>query len=630
VTRSRVAAAAAIIWLGLFPSGCSRESAATKPDTIPPQAIADLHASTGDRTSITLRWTAVGDDGTDGRAAAYDLRYGSSPIADSTWGSATQVAGEPTPHDPGETETFTLTDLTPGRVWYFALKVADEAPNWSGLSNVGSFATLPPDTIPPAAIHDVRIVATGEDTVTLTWTSVGDDSLNGRASGVYFLYSTFPIDEGTWSDYGPFRPGGKTPTSPGTPDSLTVPSLDPATNYYFSVRTGDAAGNWGGLSNPVSGVTGPAIPPATVTDLTLLATSEHALTIGWTAVGDDGMIGTRVLYEIHVSTIPIDESNWDTTYFSRAHAGEGPPGTQLTAVIGLPRDSTYYVALKAEDDAGTWSALSNVISGRTTDTTPPPGIVDLRVSMPASPAELDLMWTAVGDDGTTEAVSKYDIRYSSEPITDASWGDAAQIQDSSRPQAVGATETFSVNDFEIGRYYFAMKVRDEAGNWSVLSNIALGIVPLRLEAESYSDSRNSTRDPIARVSCSDASGSKAVDGVDGDGDWIQIPFEIRQRVCFTDSLRCGGALALRRTFAIDYYRQVQDDTGALVASDSVAMIPGNGIGCSSTNFDFIGSTRIVCLDPGPYLARIRRIGRDPGESRIDCLDLRESADRNRR
>jgi hypothetical protein len=88
-----------------------------------------------------LTWTAPGDDGTAGQATQYDIRYSLAPINDASWGSATQIVGEPNPQAAGATETFVVTDLVPSTEYYFAIKAADEIPNWSGLSNVVSGAT---------------------------------------------------------------------------------------------------------------------------------------------------------------------------------------------------------------------------------------------------------------------------------------------------------------------------------------------------------------------------------------------------------------------------------------------------------------------------------------------------------
>ena len=101
----------------------------------PPAAVTDLTVTEVKANSVTLSWTAPGGDGNFGTASQYDIRYSTSPITEANWASATQCAGEPAPQPAGATQTFTVSDLVPG-TYYFALKTADETPNWSGLSNV--------------------------------------------------------------------------------------------------------------------------------------------------------------------------------------------------------------------------------------------------------------------------------------------------------------------------------------------------------------------------------------------------------------------------------------------------------------------------------------------------------------
>jgi len=121
------------------------------PDITPPATVITLAVSTTGQTSATLTWVAVGDDGHTGTATTYDLRYSTAFITPANWTSATQATGEPAPKAAGEGEIFTVTGLAPETSYYFALKVADEASNWSTLSNVASDATLAAAVLTPVA-----------------------------------------------------------------------------------------------------------------------------------------------------------------------------------------------------------------------------------------------------------------------------------------------------------------------------------------------------------------------------------------------------------------------------------------------------------------------------------------------
>jgi Fibronectin type III domain len=126
---------------------------ATGGDATPPAAIADLSVTGQTGTSLSLRWTAPGDDGNTGTATSYDIRYSTSAITAANWNSATQATGEPTPAAPGTVQTFSLTGLTGSRTYYVAIRTFDNAGNLSTLSNVVSGTTA--DTIAPAPVRDL-------------------------------------------------------------------------------------------------------------------------------------------------------------------------------------------------------------------------------------------------------------------------------------------------------------------------------------------------------------------------------------------------------------------------------------------------------------------------------------------
>jgi Tol biopolymer transport system component len=91
---------------------------------------------------VKLTWTSPGDDGTTGTASRYDIRYAATTLTLETWDSATVISSLPTPRQAGRTEILTIAGLSTG-TWYFALRAADEVPNWSGLSNCVSTLVSP-------------------------------------------------------------------------------------------------------------------------------------------------------------------------------------------------------------------------------------------------------------------------------------------------------------------------------------------------------------------------------------------------------------------------------------------------------------------------------------------------------
>ena len=133
-----------LLVLELFTAMGQPAMASPATDTTPPAAITTLVVRDVTPTSIALRWTAVGDDGTTGTASTYDIRYRTDvPPTAGNWSSSTQASGEPTPHSSGTTEDFTVSGLNQCTTYYFGIKVADEVPNWSGLSNTAQHETPP-------------------------------------------------------------------------------------------------------------------------------------------------------------------------------------------------------------------------------------------------------------------------------------------------------------------------------------------------------------------------------------------------------------------------------------------------------------------------------------------------------
>lgn len=134
-------------------------------DVTAPAAIADLSTTQVTGTSISIRWTAPGDDGNTGTATAYEIRYSSSLITASNWASATIATGAPTPASAGTVQTYTLNGLAGTRTYYIGIKASDEVGNTATLSNiVNATTTAPADVTPPAPVRDLSFRHGGQPT----------------------------------------------------------------------------------------------------------------------------------------------------------------------------------------------------------------------------------------------------------------------------------------------------------------------------------------------------------------------------------------------------------------------------------------------------------------------------------
>jgi hypothetical protein len=99
-------------------------------------SIAVIGFTTSRASSVTLSWLAPGDDSLTGRASRFDLRYSTALITSGNFNTATAAVNLPTPGLPGSSQSATISALQSGRMYFFAMKSADEASNWSAMSNV--------------------------------------------------------------------------------------------------------------------------------------------------------------------------------------------------------------------------------------------------------------------------------------------------------------------------------------------------------------------------------------------------------------------------------------------------------------------------------------------------------------
>jgi subtilisin family serine protease len=102
-----------------------------------------------------------------------------------------------------------------------------------------------------------------------------------------------------------------------------------------------------------------------------------------------------------------------------------------------------------------------------------PAAVDDLASSNATSSTVDLSWTATGDDEYTGTASYYDVRYSTAPIDEANFFDATSAVGVPDPGPSGTPESMTVHGLGFSTpYYFAVKVLDEYGNYSDVSNLA--------------------------------------------------------------------------------------------------------------------------------------------------------------
>jgi hypothetical protein len=228
-------------------------------DGTAPSAVTDLTAQSPTANTATLYWTAPGNDGTSGRASTYDLRYSLSPIDSSNFATAIKLS-VPSPQNSGIGESFIVGGLNPSATYYFALKTADEAPNWSELSNLVTAVTSSGYSINPGdiVINEIHWIEGSNPETLLELHNTTNRTLTDL-SQLNLVSHGLPIQNFAGTTLSPY---GYLLLS--TSDSLTtnlLPSVTidiPNSNLSFSRTSLDLILEWN--STPIDFAWDPAIP----------------------------------------------------------------------------------------------------------------------------------------------------------------------------------------------------------------------------------------------------------------------------------------------------------------------------------------------------------------------------------
>ncbi len=204
------------------------------------------------------------------------------------------------------------------------------------------------------------------NTLTLSWTSPGDDGSAGTATTYDVRYSTALITEANFNA-ATQAINEPTPQIAGSTELFVIDSLEPSTTYYFAIKSSDEALNWSTISNVITKTTSAApdtIPPAAVIDLSALTGEINGtILLNWTAPGDNSLSGTVAVYEIRYSQNLITNSNWSETSLLITPPPPLPAGEfQTYTLTGLTPGQVYYTALKSYDSTGNVSTISNIVS----------------------------------------------------------------------------------------------------------------------------------------------------------------------------------------------------------------------------------------------------------------------------
>lgn len=108
------------------------------------------------------------------------------------------------------------------------------------------------------------------------------------------------------------------------------------------------------------------IAPAAITNLSVVSTSSSTATLEFTATGDDNNTGAAARYDVRYSNANITEANFNNASAAGVSDKPAAAGTvQRVTVAGLLGGKNYFFAIKAIDEGGNASAISNIAQGST-------------------------------------------------------------------------------------------------------------------------------------------------------------------------------------------------------------------------------------------------------------------------
>jgi hypothetical protein len=107
------------------------------------------------------------------------------------------------------------------------------------------------DLVALASFTVLSVTAALAGSVTLRWTTPGDDSLMGRATRFDLRYSNLTITALNFNQ-ATAAVNLPVPGLPGAIQSVRVDALQSGRTYFFAIKTADEISNWSAMSNVIS------------------------------------------------------------------------------------------------------------------------------------------------------------------------------------------------------------------------------------------------------------------------------------------------------------------------------------------------------------------------------------------
>ena len=368
----------------------------TVQSTITAPGIPTSLSATAGNGEITLTWTAPADNG---NSPIIDYVIDQSRDGGTTWVDSTPATSVGT--------TVTVTGLTNDILYQFRVSATNvHAPGApSDVVSATPTATVQPVITAPGAPTNLSVDATGETTVTLSWTAPVD---NGGSAITNYNIEQSEDGGTTWNNSNPVA---------SITSSVTVTDLTSGQEYQFRVSATNVQ-HLGQPSNIVTATTTASTQQETETVITepgvptgLSATAGNTqVALSWIAPADTGS-SAIIMYNIQQST---DGTTW----------GDSTPATAtgLTqTVTGLTNGDTYHFRVSATNGelTGDWSVSVSATPNASLSMVPDAPKYPF-FWLTADATEVRLFWSVPASDGGS-SITSYKTQY--RIATATSWTD---------------------------------------------------------------------------------------------------------------------------------------------------------------------------------------------------------------
>jgi hypothetical protein len=450
-------------------------------------------------TSIRVNWGAATDAITPQASLQYKVvRASSASLLDTV--SNAQSNGTTVMDWTANTTTYNNTGLTLNTTYAYAVLVRDSSNNIA-LYSAQEQATLA-DTTAPTVGTGIQYSSLSDESVYLSW-GQATDNVTAQGSLEYKLVYSTSNNISSVSDAE--TNGTQVFDYQGVIGQL-VEGLTPATSYYFAVIVRDSSNNKS-LYSPINVTTLDLTAPTVGTGIQTSNITDISIDLSWGAATDGVTAQSSLEYKVVYST----SNNIGTVANANVNgylAMDWTADTLNYSVTGLSASTSYYFAVLVKDSAGNTSIYSPVNESTTSalDTTAPTVGTGIQFSN-TTDTSMDVAWGVATDDVTSQENLQYKLVSSTIDnlisVSDAELNGNVEMDwttDTTNYTFTGATPATL--------YYFAVIVRDEAGNKNLYTQesnstldssppaVGTGIVTSNVTSESIEFSWGAATDDV--------------------------------------------------------------------------------------------------------------------------------------